>query len=198
MTTTRLLVILGVITGVISAMTPDSVSHVLRPVSVLFLLGDAPIHPGLFFAPVIGLAVWWAGEKRIWVVGLMVLVTVFSWSAAVSTAYWVFENEDLKNLIHSNIEGTPVTGATSVIWLITGFLAGVVGAAIMVCGSAFVFPSFRGFVPIATTTIMGGLTGLLIYPFLAGWNETVSLVILFSVWQASVGACLGRWLTIDV
>lgn len=190
-----LMAVLGGLAGVISAVMPDPVANILQPVSPFFLLDDASVHPGLLFGLVIALGVWWEGERRAWIVGLMVLIIMFAWSAGLNTAFWVYEIKDVQVFFGKAAYGSTVNEATATIKLLAGLLGGIVGAAVTVLGCALVIPSLREITPVGLTILVGGLAGLLLYPFLDGWNETLSLLLLFAIWQASVGACLGRWLS---
>ncbi len=194
LTTTTFMALLGALTGVISALVPDAVANALQPVSSLFFLKNSSAHPGLIFGPVISLGVWWAGERRGWVMILVFLITVLAWSAALNTAFWVYDIKDERFLFGRVSAGTASTDVTPVIKLLTGVVAGIVGATTLVLGYALAIPSFRRVPPILTTIVVGGLAGLLLYPFISGWHQTSSLAILLAGWQASVGACLGHWL----
>ena len=72
----------------------------------------------------------------------------------------------------------------------------VVGAAMTMIGCSLVIPSLRSVAAVGATAIVGGIAGLLLYPVLEEWNESTSLIALFAVWQASVGACIGWWITV--
>jgi uncharacterized membrane protein YcfT len=186
--------LLGALTGVISAVVPDSVANAVQPVSSLFFLTDSSAHPGLFYGPVVSLGVWWAGERRAWVIISVFLITVLAWSAALNTALWVYDIKDERVLLGQASAGKAGLDATPAVKLLTGFVAGIVGATVLVLGCALVIPVLRRAAPILLTIVVGGLAGLLLYPFLSDWPQTLSLAILLSVWQASVGACLGHWL----
>ncbi len=188
---------LGGLAGLISAVVPDRLANLLKPVSPMFLLDDVSVHPGFLFGLVIALGVWWVGERRAWVIGLMVVTTMFAWSAALNTAFWIYEIKDVR-VLFSAMPALPSSAeATAVTIFLTGFLAGIVGAAVMVFSCALVVPSLRGVVPIGLTILVGGVCGLLLYPFLGGWpllegwDDAHSLIVLFPIWQASIAACLG-------
>jgi hypothetical protein len=192
--------ILGGLTGIISALLPgaaESVPNALKIISQSFLLDPvrSPIHPGLLFGLVVGAGVWWAGERRAWALGLAFLITVFAWSAAVNTAYSIYEIKD-ERVIFGVAVNSSSGAVTPVIKLLSGFVAGVVGAAMTVIGCSLAIPSLRSVVAVGATAIVGGIAGLLLYPVLEEWNETASLIALFAVWQASVGASLGWWITV--
>ena len=120
-----------------------------------------------------------------------------AWSASFHTALWIYEFKNERVLFGLSAAGSSAGEATIVIKLLAGFFAGTVGAALSVMGCAVVIVSLRTAVPFGLTVFVGGLAGLLLYPLLAGWNETISLLLLFSIWQASVGACLGHWLSTE-
>ena len=195
--------VLGGFAGLISAIVPDRLANLLQPVSPIFLLDDVSVHPGLLLGLVIALGVWWVGERRAWVIVLMVVTTMFAWSAALNTAFWVYEIKDVRVLFSEAPARSSSAEATATITLLTGFLAGIVGAAVTVLSCALVVPSLRRVAPIGLTIVVGGLCGLLLYPFLGGWpipdgwpildgwDDAYSLIVLFPVWQASIAACLG-------
>jgi hypothetical protein len=192
--TTTVIALLGALTGVLSALVPESVANALQPVSSLFFLADSSAHPGLIYAPVISLGVWLAGERRAWVIIFAFLITVLAWSAALNTAFWVYEIKDERVLFGQAIARTAGSDATPVIKLLTGFFAGIIGAATLVIGCAMAIPSLRDATPILTTIVVGGSAGILLYPFLSGWHQASSLAVLLAVWQASVAACIFHWL----
>lgn len=112
----------------------------------------------------------------------------------MNSALLIYELKDHRTLFGEDV-ATPVSGdVTLVIKLLTGLVAGIVGATFMVAGSALAVPALRGVAPMLTTGLVGGLAGLLLYFFLSGWHETLALLIILPVWQASVGFCIGHWL----
>jgi hypothetical protein len=174
---------------------PESFPNAIQPLSTLFFLDGSSAHPGLLFGFVVGLGVWWAGKGSVWVIGSVFLVTVLAWSAAMNAAFWIYEFKDERALFGVIEDGSSITEATAVMKLLTGFVAGLVGAAVMAIGCALFIPCLRGITPIGSTVLVGGLAGLLLYPFLEGWDDTLALLVLLSVWQTSVGAALGHRLS---
>ncbi len=191
MTTAQLMALLGGVTGIVSAIIGDDVASALKPLSDLFFVGDSSIHPGLLFGLVIGLGLWRAGERRPWAIALAFLATLLAWSAAVNTALWIFERKEVGALIGARPAGSATRDATLTIQLLAGLVAGIVGAAITVFGLAIANASLRQPAPAVRTIAIGAVAGLLLYPLLAGWDETLSLALLFTVWQAGVGGSLG-------
>jgi hypothetical protein len=189
--TVTVLALAGLISGVAAALVPDPIANALNPVSRLFLLSDSAVHPGLIYGGAIALVLGWLGERRIWLLGLAIVIVAIAWSAAVNTALAVYDIKDLRTLFDSTVKPTNSSDPTVAIKLLTGFAAGIVGALVMTAGLAALIPPLRNVATLVLTTAVGGLTGLLIYPFLSGWNQTGSLVVLFAVWQAAVGACIG-------
>ena len=194
-----LMALLGGLTGIISALLPGApaeIPNALKIIAQLFLLDPvrAPIHPGLLFGLVVGAGAWWVGERRVWALGLTFLITVFAWSAAVNTAHSVYEIKG-EGVIFGVTVRSSNPAFEPIIILLSGFVAGVVGAAMTVIGCALVLPSLRSVGAVSVTAIVGGIAGLLLYPVLDKWNETPSIIALFAVWQASVGACIGWWMT---
>ncbi len=194
MTTATFMALGGALTGIASAVVPDGFANALKPVSALFLLEDSSVHPAVIFGPIVSVGFWSAGERRSWVLVLVFLATLLAWSAALRTAFWIYDPQHHRVLFGHQAVTSSSSQATLLIQLATGFIAGIVGATIMVVGGALAVPCLRGVRPIVTTAVVGGLAGLLLYFFLSGWHQTVALAILMSVWQASVGACLGHWL----
>ena len=186
----------GSITGVISALLPDNVAGVFAPLSALFLLDGSSVHPGMLFGLGMAWAFWRSGETRAWALGVVVLTVCIAWSAALNTAFAVYDIKDIRTLFDTGITTEPSADATTAIKLLTGLFAGTVGAAIMALGCAIVAPAMRNTVAIGTTIALGATGGLLVYPFLTGWNDTLSLLILFAVWQAAVGASIGSWIPV--
>jgi hypothetical protein len=193
LTVIALMVLAGAASGAASAIFPDSFAKVLNPVSKLFMLDGSAVHPGLFYGSAIALILGWLGERRIWALVLTVIVVSIAWSAAVNAAIKVYDIKDLRTLYDANASRSAGSDATAAVKLLTGFVAGIVGAFVMVAGLAISIPPLRKGAAWAATTLVGGVAGLLIYPFLAGWNETAALILLFAVWQASVGASIGIW-----
>lgn len=191
--------LLGGLSGTISAFlptAPEAIPNALKIISQPFLLDPvrSPVHPGLLFGLVVGAGAWCAGERRSWSLGLMFLITVFAWSAAVNTAYSIYEIKGERTIFGVAVSWSN-PAFVPMITLLSGFVAGVVGAAMTVIGCSLVIPSLRSVVAVGVTAIVGGIAGLLLYPVLEEWNETTSLIALFAVWQASVGASIGWWIT---
>ena len=135
-TTAKLMGLLGGLTGILSAVVSDSVPKALQPV-----LNDSSAHPGLLFGLVVGLGVWWAGERRAWAIALAFLVTVLAWSASFHTALWIYEFKNERALFGLGAVGSSVGEATIVIKLLAGFLAGTVGAALN-AGAGYLFSTY--------------------------------------------------------
>lgn len=184
----------GLVSGAASAIFPESFAKALNPVSKLFMLNGSAVHPGLFYGSAIALVLGWLGERRIWALAFTVLVVSVAWSAAVNTAIKVYDIKDLRALYDATVPRSAGSDATAAVKLLTGFVAGIVGAFVTVVSLAIPVPALRNGMAWSATTLVGGVAGLLIYPFLAGWNGTAALILLFTVWQASVGASIGIWL----
>jgi hypothetical protein len=189
--TATILALAGLVSGVVAALLPDSVAKALNPVSKLFLLNDSAVHPGLLYGAAVALVLGWLGERRIWLLGLVIVIVSAAWSAAVNTATTVYDIKDLRTLFDASVRPSSSSDPTDAVKLLTGFAAGIVGALTMTAGLAILIPPLRNVATLAATTSIGGVAGLLIFPFLSGWNQTGSLILLFAVWQAGVGACIG-------
>lgn len=192
----------GAFAGGLAKVVPGDAQNVIG-----IILHDpkyAPIYTPVLFAVAFYLA-WnkWASFKlnRLWL--LLAFVTV-GWILAVNIAVnamnliggYVDVPSDLpdSDALQTFKDRLARTNETMGVfrWLTSGFLAGVAGAFFSFLGAWLSFPYSRRDVQrsnAALVIVVGGLAGFFLYPGLsiASWD---SYVILFVVWQASVGAML--------
>ena len=163
---------LGLLSGALSASLGFSVEPwwLARPGSLFFL--DAGMVPiGAFFAAAVGVGLWIAAA-RVLVLPVVALVTLYAWSAAIHTA-----------------TGIITTTSSDVRLLLGSLAAGAVGAGITHLGGALLLAELRRPRPIAVTTLIGALLGLIYY---ASERSSIDVRLLFLAWQPAVAFCIGR------
>jgi len=171
----EILAALGLVSGFLSAGWGQAFTlEALRPVAFVFFLDPAMMPNGFFFGTAVGVgvAVW---ARKAWVVPVLVVTTMYAWSAAIHTA--VRLQRDTGDDPH----------------LIAGSLgAGAVGAALTHLGCALFSSELRRPWRIALTCAVGTIAGLLFY---MGERKMLDDRLLYLVWQPAVAFCIGLGLS---
>lgn len=168
----EVMVLLGFISGTLSSWIgfPSTVDY-LQPISAIFLLAPDPMPVGLLFATAVGLGVavltgrWWAFV-------VVLVVTLYAWSAAIHTASRIQRNSDADAYL-----------------ILASLAAGAIGAGITHLGMALVAEGPRRFARLVLTVLVGAVFGLL---FFAGHRKYIDERWLFALWQPAVAYCLGH------
>jgi len=162
---------LGLVSGLLSGFWGAGLElPVLQPLATLFALDAAMLPIGFFYgvAMAIGIAAW---ARTPWA-AIIVITTIFAWSAALHTAIRLQRNTD------------------GDVYLVAASLcAGAVGAGLTHLGCALFAADLRR--PpwrIALTCLVGAVAGLLFY---LGERKYVDERVLFFVWQPAVAFCIG-------
>jgi len=161
---------LGLISGVLSAwagMTYEP-AWLALPGKLFFLdAGSMPI--GIFFAVAVATGVW-LSTGQLAAVPVVLLATMYAWSAAIQTAIVIMNTtSDLRQILGS-------------------LAAGAVGAGVTHLGCAVLVAELRQLRGVALTIAVGALAGLLYY---LGDRQIIDLRLLFVVWQPAVAYCIG-------
>ncbi len=161
---------LGLVSGVLSAVAGMTYEPAwLALPGRLFFLDAGAMPIGIFFAVAMATGVWFA-KGQLSAVPVVLVATMFAWSAAIHTAIGVMNtNSDLRQILGS-------------------LAAGAVGAGVTHLGCALLVHELRAVRRAATTIAVGALAGLLYY---LGDREIVDLRLLFVVWQPAVAYCIG-------
>lgn len=151
----------GVLTGLATSFMPDRVSNVT--------LFEIPIFPGIAFGLVLAFACFrWSGAGNIaWLV--LPVVTAIAWIGAVNLFYLI--SSDGKEYLS-----------------LGGFCAGAAGAAGVALGGMALSAAMRHMTAMMLVVAVGAIAGLLLEPALA---ISENMILLFTVWQASVAAAIG-------
>jgi len=162
--------VLGLVSGILSAwagMTYEP-AWLSAPGKLFFLeAGSMPI--GIFFAAAMAVGVWLSTGRKA-AIPVVLLATMYAWSAAIQTAIVVMNtSSDPRQIIGS-------------------LAAGAVGAGVTHLGCALVAAELRSTRRIATTVVVGAIAGLLYY---LGDREIIDLRVLFIVWQPAVAYSIG-------
>jgi hypothetical protein len=165
---------LGLISGALSGWLGfPSTPRWIGAVGDIFFLESSMVPVGAAFAVAVagGLTLL---TQRLLVLPVVALATMYAWSAATTTATTIISTTD---------DG---------LRLVVGSLAaGAVGAAATHLGAALVLKNFRRLSPLALTTVLGAVLGLIYY---AAAREFVDIWVLFLLWQPAVAFSLGRTL----
>ena len=162
---------LGLASGVLSASFGlDLEPAWLKPVGRIFFMDAGPVPIGLAFAAAIGLGLW-RHTGNAWAVPVLLVTTMYAWSAALQIAIRLQRNaDDDPHLIAASLA------------------AGAAGAGLTHLGCALLAPELRRIRAIALTCIAGACAGLLLY---AGQRKLIDERLLFVVWQPLVAFCIG-------
>jgi hypothetical protein len=161
---------LGLISGLLSAVVGFDLQLELKPFSNLFFLDSQMLPTGFFFGLVVAAGLWlWT--RNIWTLPVLLVTTMYAWSAAVQVAIRIQNNAG------SNFR-----------LILASLAAGAVGAGITHLGCALFARELRRPWHIALTTIAGALAGLL---FFLGERNILDERLLFIIWQPVVAYCIG-------
>lgn len=162
---------LGLVSGVLSATVGYDVEIVwLKPVAPLFFLDVGPMPVGFFFGAAVAFGIWW-WTRNPWSVPVLLVTTMYAWSAAIQIAI----------RLQRNVDDDPHLIAASL-------AAGAVGAGLTHAGCALFSRGLRQPMRIAVTCGVGALFGLL---FFFGQRKFIDERLLFVVWQPVVAFCIG-------
>lgn len=165
---------LGLVSGVLSATVGyDLEIGWLKPVAPLFFLDVGPMPIGFFFGAAMAFGMWWRTRSP-WSVPVLLVTTMYAWSAAIQIAI----------RLQRNIDDDPHLIAASL-------AAGVVGAGLTHLGCALFSRELRRPMRIAVTCGVGALAGMLFY---LGQRKFIDERLLFVVWQPAVAFCIGMGL----
>ena len=163
--------VLGLVSGVASAIVGfDLEIKPLTPVGRLFFLDNQLLPIGFFFGLVIAAGLW-LSTRNVWTLPVLLVTTMYAWSAAVQLAIRIQNS----------------AGSSSRL-LFASLAAGAVGAGITHLGCALFARDLRQPRPIALTTIVGALAGILFY---LGERNIIDERLLFVIWQPVVAYCIG-------
>lgn len=148
----------------------------LQPLATVFGLSPELLPIGFYFGAVIALGIWlWTGS--LWAVPVLLVTTMYAWSAAVQVAIRLQRNaDDDPHLIAASLA------------------AGAIGAGITHLGCALFSRELRRPARIALTCTVGALAGMLLY---MSQRKIIDedMRWLFLVWQPAVAFCIGMGLT---
>ena len=153
-------------------------------------LGGAPLLPGIYFGLVIWIGVFLWEKKSAAAFVIIVVGVVIAWILAWRTGIAV---HDFLNEIRT---GNPAAGTDRklpYIFMIAGFVAGLVGAFVTVIVTSIACPDFREPTDWLRTIAIGAVAGMLLH---FGDTPNGSVLPLFVVWQAAVAASVAYGLVI--
>jgi hypothetical protein len=166
---------LGLISGILSVTwgMSDPGSSWLQPLANVFGLSPELVPIGFFFGAVVALSMWrWTGS--VLAVPVMLIVTMYAWSAAIQVAIRTQRHvDDDPHLIAASLG------------------AGAVGAGITHLGCAVFARELRRPMRILTTIVVGAVAGLLLY---LSQRKYVDDRVLYLVWQPAVAFAIGMGL----
>jgi hypothetical protein len=165
---------LGLISGILSAtFGQDLEIGLLKPVAPLFFLDVGPMPIGFFFGAAVAFGIWW-WTRNPWSVPVLLVTTMYAWSAAIQAAIRLQRNaDDDPHLIAASLG------------------AGAVGAGLTHLGCALFSRELRRPMRIAVTCGVGALAGMLFY---LGQRKLIDERLLYLVWQPAVAFCIGMGL----
>lgn len=165
---------LGLISGILSAtFGQDLEIGLLKPVAPLFFLDVGPMPIGFFFGAAVAFGIWW-WTRNTWSVPVLLITTMYAWSAAIQVAIRLQRNaDDDPHLIAASLG------------------AGAVGAGLTHLGCALFSRDLRRPMRIAVTCGVGALAGMLFY---LGQRKLIDERLLYLVWQPAVAFCIGMGL----
>jgi hypothetical protein len=142
----------------------------LQPVAILFGLSPHLLLIGVLFGAAVATGVW-LQTARPWSVPLVLIATIYAWSAAIQIA----------------IRLQRTTGDD--LYLVAASLAaGAVGAGLTHLACALFSRELRRPAWIALTVVVGALAAMLFY---AGQRKLVDERLLFLIWQPAVAFAIG-------
>jgi hypothetical protein len=164
--------ILGLVSGTLSAYWGQAFTlEPLQPLAIVFLLEPGALPIGFFFAVAmaVGIAAW---VRKPWVGIIVLLTTMYAWSAAIHTAIRLQRNTgDDAHLVAASL------------------CAGAVGAGLTHLGCAlFAADLRRPWWRLALTCAVGAAVGMFFY---LGERRIVDERFLFLFWQPVVAFMIG-------
>ncbi len=163
---------LGLVSGILSAVWGQTYElKPLEPLAIVFFLDPGALPIGFFYGAAmgIGIAAW---VRKPWAAIVVVITTMYAWSAAIHTAIRLQRNTD----------GDAYLVAASL-------CAGAVGAGLTHLGGAlFAADLRRPLWRIALTCAVGAAFGMFFY---MGERKIVDERLLYFVWQPAVAFCIG-------
>ena len=165
---------LGLVSGILSAtFGQDLEIGLLKPVAPLFFLDVGTMPIGFFFGAAVAFGIWW-WTRNPWSVPVLLVTTMYAWSAAIQVAIRLQRNaDDDPHLIAASLG------------------AGAVGAGLTHLGCALFSRDLRRPMRIAVTCGVGALAGMLFY---LGQRKLIDERLLYLVWQPAVAFCIGMGL----
>jgi hypothetical protein len=167
----EVLATLGLVSGTLSATWGQSLEfETLQPLAMALLLTPGALPIGFFYGMAMGLGVA-AWAHKAWAALVVLVVTMYAWSAAIHTAIRLQRNAgDDPHL------------------LLASLCAGAVGAGLTHLGCAFFASGLRQPWRIALSCVIGAAAGLL---FFLGERKLVDERLLYLVWQPAVAYFIG-------
>jgi fumarate reductase subunit D len=161
----------GFLSGALSAAWGHSLEiEALRPLALVFGLTPGALPIGVFYGVALGLGVA-AWARKPWAALVILVVTLYAWSAAIHTAIRLQRNAgDDPHLIAASL------------------CAGAVGAGLTHLGCAPFAGGLRQPRRIAASCVVGAVAGLL---FFFGERKLVDERLLYLVWQPAVAFVIG-------
>ena len=163
---------LGLVSGILSAVWGQTYElKPLQPLATVFFLDPGALPIGFFYgiAMGIGIAAW---VRKPWALPVVLVTTMYAWSAAIHTAIRLQRNTD----------GDAYLVAASL-------CAGAVGAGLTHLGCAlFAADLRRPLWRFALTCAVGAAFGMFFY---MGERKILDERLLFFVWQPAVAFCIG-------
>lgn len=162
---------LGLMSGILSATVGQDLEiGWLKPVAPIFFLDVGPMPVGFFFGAAVAFGIWrWT--RSLWSVPVLLVTTMYAWSAAIQVAIRLQRNaDDDPHLIAASLG------------------AGAVGAGLTHVGCALFSRELRRPMRIAVTCAVGALVGMLFY---LGQRKFIDERLLYVVWQPVVAFCIG-------
>jgi hypothetical protein len=164
---------LGLLSGVASArwgMSGVTNLDWLQPVAALFVLAPELLPIGLFFGAAMAAGVWM--HTRIWwCVPVLLVTTMYAWSAAIQVA--------IRTQRHTGDDPHLISASLA---------AGAVGAGLTHLGCTPFAPGVRNPVRIAVTCVVGAVAGML---FFLGERRLIAEWWLYVLWQPAVAFAIG-------
>jgi hypothetical protein len=162
---------LGLMSGILSATVGQDLEiGWLKPVAPIFFLDVGPMPVGFFFGAAVAFGIWrWT--RNLWSVPVLLVTTMYAWSAAIQVAIRLQRNaDDDPHLIAASLG------------------AGAIGAGLTHAGCALFSRELRRPMRIAVTCGVGALVGMLFY---LGQRKFIDERLLYVVWQPAVAFCIG-------
>ena len=163
--------VLGLLSGFLSAGWGQTYYlEALQPLAIVFLLAPGALPIGFFYGAAmgVGMAVW---ARKPWAAIIVLVTTMYAWSAAVHTAVRLQRNSDEDAYL-----------------VVASLCAGAVGAGLTDLGCSLFSAELRRPWRISLTCVVGAIAGLLFY---MGERKILDERLLYLVWQPAVAFCIG-------